>query len=217
MTYVSTTAESQKNTRHLYLGIAIVVTLIVVLLIGLLSQESQRYGSAKLLKIMPSIGAEYINKPLNSDELGYPLRTRLQKQPVPVTLNDLPKNKLIFLNLWATWCQPCRQELPSLVELIRQLPQSDFQVVALSYDESFEAIDTFFSDVVGLDPAELGLTIWLDPTPDATHPLRLQLGTDKLPDSYLIYNGQIIARFVNQRQWSHPQIVEFMKLLLQNI
>src|SRR5213593_1216437 len=64
-----------------------------------------------------------------------------------LTLADF-RGKLVLLNLWATWCLPCRHEMPTLDQLQAELGGPDFQVLALSMDRGgLEAIAKFYDEV----------------------------------------------------------------------
>jgi thiol-disulfide isomerase/thioredoxin len=52
-----------------------------------------------------------------------------------VSLSEVGKGKVVFLNFWATWCPPCRKEIPDIIELSKELPASDFVVVGVSLDQ----------------------------------------------------------------------------------
>ncbi len=66
-----------------------------------------------------------------------------------VHLSDY-RGKVILLNLWATWCAPCVEEMPALNRLQQQFGGEDFDVVTISFDRSFEPIGEFF-DREGID------------------------------------------------------------------
>ncbi len=59
-----------------------------------------------------------------------------------VSLSEVGKNKVILLNFWATWCAPCRKEIPDLVELSKELPNTEFIVLGVSVDRDQDAINT---------------------------------------------------------------------------
>jgi thiol-disulfide isomerase/thioredoxin len=65
----------------------------------------------------------------------------------PGSLADF-RGKVVLLNIWATWCLPCRKEMPTLDRLQAQFGRPDFEVVAVSIDrEGAEAVRKFFADI----------------------------------------------------------------------
>ncbi len=58
------------------------------------------------------------------------------------TLSDL-KGKVVFVNLWATWCPPCKEEIPSMVKLYNKLKGGNFEILAISEDTDIEAVKKF--------------------------------------------------------------------------
>src|SRR3546814_20276382 len=64
------------------------------------------------------------------------------------------RGKLVLLNLWATWCGPCREEMPTLDRLQATLGGSDFEVVALSIDRAgMGGVDAFYAEIGVKTPA----------------------------------------------------------------
>src|SRR5262249_54091174 len=88
------------------------------------------------------------------------------------------KGKVVLLNIWATWCGPCRKEMPALDLLQAELGGPDFEVVALSIDRGgMDAVRKFFADI-GIH----NLAIYLDGSGQALR----QLGAVGLPTTLLI-------------------------------
>ena len=105
----------------------------------------------------------------------------------------LPSEELrgqpVLLHFWATWCAPCREELPSLLQLARSEPR--LRVVALSLDSDWPAVRAFFPGAV---PAE----VFREPSQS----LIAHYGVSALPDSYLITRSGVAAlRFSGARVW----------------
>jgi len=82
----------------------------------------------------------------------------IDEQGRKLTLDDF-KGKVLLLNIWATWCAPCREEMPALDKLQATLGGKDFQVVALSADEGGRALVEAFYEKLGLK----SLGIYWDP------------------------------------------------------
>ncbi len=110
--------------------------------------------------------------------------------------------KIILLNIWATWCVPCRKEMPTLERLHAALGGPDFEVVALSIDRSTDAIRKFFAEI-GVQK----LAIYRDSSAKAMR----QLGVVGLPTTLLIdREGLEIGRLIGPAEWDAPEIAEFV-------
>ncbi|MEQ8556320.1 MAG: TlpA disulfide reductase family protein [Cyclobacteriaceae bacterium] len=105
------------------------------------------------------------------------------------------KNKIVILNLWATWCNPCIKEMPDLVKMQNDLP-SDF-VLILASDESLEKIQQF----TGRRPFDL--TFAQIQTSVET------LGVYSLPTTFIIgKDGQLLETLVGARNWDSTEQIE---------
>lgn len=112
--------------------------------------------------------------------------------------------KTILLNLWATWCFPCRQEMPTLDRLQANLGSDKFQVVTLSIDtEGIDKVRKFFAD---LNIQHLPLYI------DSSMKVAADLGASGLPTTLLINpDGQEIARLVGPAEWDSADMQTTLK------
>lgn len=117
------------------------------------------------------------------------------------------KGKIVLLNIWATWCGPCRREMPSLDRLQGLLGGADFEVIALSIDRAgLEAVRKFYADV-GLR----NLAIHIDSSGKATR----ELATVGVPATLLIdRGGRELGRLVGPAEWDEPDIVAFLKHII---
>jgi thiol-disulfide isomerase/thioredoxin len=125
-------------------------------------------------------------------------------------LDDAPvdfaryRGRPILLNLWATWCPPCLEEMPTLARLAAnpQLKEKGVVVICVSLDEKPETLRQF---VKGMD---WGMTI-LRAT--STPPV---FQTDGIPATFLIApDGRVAASQVGSAQWDHPSVVAFLENL----
>jgi thiol-disulfide isomerase/thioredoxin len=115
------------------------------------------------------------------------------------TLADF-KGKLVLLNLWATWCAPCREEMPALDRLQATLGGPRFEVVALSVDQQGPQIARKFFAEVGVK----SLALYVDRSARAT----FKLGAVGLPSTLLVDpSGREIARHVGPAKWDSPEVV----------
>jgi len=152
--------------------------------------------------------AEKLQRPVTEAEWTYPLQTR---GGGTLALKDVQAS-LLFLNFWGTFCAPCIEELPSLLAMARSRAPEGVVVVAVSYDESFDAIDRFFREFTSESIPDNFLVVR---DPAGARDLKGLFGTEKIPESYLIRDGQVLARFVNARDWIHPDIVGLFNELLR--
>jgi thiol-disulfide isomerase/thioredoxin len=117
------------------------------------------------------------------------------------------KGRVVVLNLWATWCAPCRKEMPDLGKLQSALGGPDFEVVALSLDrKGLEASKAFLQDI-----GVTNLAIYIEPEGKSLAALQA-LG---LPATILIdRNGQEAARLLGPADWASPEAQAMVKALL---
>ena len=120
----------------------------------------------------------------------------------PLTLTTFG-GKLILLNIWATWCGPCREEMPTLDALQAELGGTDFEVVALSIDrKGIEVVNEFYQEV-GIEH--------LDPYVDPTGMASANLGAVGIPTTLLLdRQGREIGRLVGEAEWDTPEMIDFL-------
>ncbi len=104
------------------------------------------------------------------------------------------KGKTILLNLWATWCAPCREEMPALNQLQKEIGSDKFEVVALSLDRGgYEASRKFLDELKAND-----VHLYADPTAKQGMALKL-IG---MPTTILINkDGMEIGRLAGSAKW----------------
>ena len=125
------------------------------------------------------------------------------------TLADF-KGRAVLLNLWATWCGPCRAEMPALDALQVQAGGPGFEVVAVNVDTARVERAAKFMDEIGVTH----LTRYADHTGDAFETLRLAGKALGLPTSLLIdKDGCEIGVVAGPANWGSPQAVEVAKAL----
>lgn len=122
-----------------------------------------------------------------------------------VSLADY-KGKVVLLNIWATWCPPCREEMPSMEKLYEQLEGEDFEILAVSVDLSgAEAVGPFVKRYGLRFPALL----------DTDAKVQHLYGTTGIPESFIIgRDGRIRKVIVGPVDWAAPASVRFFRGLL---
>lgn len=173
-----------------------------------------RGPAARVRELMPTVGAQLVDEALTAEQANFELQAPPGAAGRTVRLADYPPDTIIFLNFWATWCEPCVREMPSMLDLKRRLSDPRFVMIGVSYDDGWTPVLDFFRQFVGGLPREIDLA--LDPTGDETASLRASFGTRKLPETYIIRNGHVFARFVNARDWVDPAMVELFQRMLES-
>lgn len=109
------------------------------------------------------------------------------------------RGHIVVLNFWATWCIPCIEELPSLVELQRRMPQ--VTVAAISSDEDADAYRKFL-----VDNHVNFVTVR-----DSSGRVPKLYGTIKIPETYVIDRQGVLRRkFVSAQNWTSPEILDYL-------
>ncbi|WP_192359129.1 TlpA family protein disulfide reductase [Mesorhizobium mediterraneum] len=121
----------------------------------------------------------------------------------PKTLADF-RGKVVLLNIWATWCAPCRKEMPTLDRLQARLGGPDFEVVALSMDRAGPEIVRKLFTEIGIEHLALNI--------DTSGKAMFAIGTVGLPATLLIdREGKEIGRLIGPAEWDAPDMVDFIR------
>jgi thiol-disulfide isomerase/thioredoxin len=116
--------------------------------------------------------------------------------------------KVVLVNLWATWCPPCRAEMPSIDRLAGEMEGEDFAVIALSTDRG------------GIErPAEFFEQTWienLDVMHDRSGKVARQVGALGLPITLILdREGREIARLIGDAEWDSPDARALLKRVIE--
>ena len=121
--------------------------------------------------------------------------------------NDDLKGKLVVLNFWATWCPPCRLEMPSMERLYQEFKGEGLEVVAINFMENEKAITSFLKENGFTFPVLL----------DKNGEISRKYGVHGLPVTYLIArNGNLLARSVGYKDWYKPETRQLIGTLLKD-
>jgi len=160
-------------------------------------------GGAPLRKSEAAPPAASSINPLSTGKMAAFVFKKLPEAVPPLAFKDRAgmditlasfKGKAVLLNLWATWCAPCRKEMPALDRLQKQLGSDQFQVVALAIDKGGTEKAQKFLD----DAKVQNLKLYIDPTARLASDLRA-IG---MPTTILIdRDGKEIGRLAGEAEW----------------
>lgn len=187
-----------------------VVSGVVLIMIGLLvmSNRVTFLNSSWLASVLPNLESR-----LKIDDGAKPTANNANTQPAPdvqfakldggsLRLTEL-RGRVVVLNFWATWCIPCRSEIPALSAMQKTMEGEGLTVVGVSYDDTPELIQEFQKDLKQEYTVVLG-----------GKDVGSQLPASPLPTTYIIdRQGQIRERFIGERSQSAFEAV--IKPLLQ--
>lgn len=128
-------------------------------------------------------------------------------------MNDLKGNqvamdqeKLIFVNVWATWCGPCNVEMPGIQNLYEKYKAHEKVAFYIISDEDAETVNPF----IARKGYNLPFFQYAGPYPPA-------LDGNAIPRTYIIYKGKILAQEIGASKWDRPEIIELIENQLAQI
>ena len=131
-----------------------------------------------------------------------------------VALSDW-SGRVVLVNVWATWCGPCEEEMPSMQRLYEELAGADFEILAVSVDAPLGSTDAFGRPGGDLDAfaKRLGLTFPILHDPEGT--IQRTYQTTGVPESFLIgRDGIIYKKVAGPTEWDDAANVELVRRLL---
>ncbi len=204
------TARTKSRLVPILAGAALVIAALGAVLYGMGKPDSKE-AAADAAKCAPEKDLTARLKPLVHGEVA-----ALNLNSAPKSLPDLTfngpdgaktslaafKGRLVLLNLWATWCVPCRQEMPSLDRLEASLGSDDFEVVAVNMDTSrLDKAKSFFGEI-GVEK----LGFYADPKADVFQVLKQKGGIMGLPTTILVgKDGCEIGTMAGPAKWDSPE------------
>ena len=123
-----------------------------------------------------------------------------------VSLRDRYKGSVTLVNFWATWCPPCREEMPAMEALYKDYQARGFKIAAVSIDEGGEEAIKAFAQ-------ELGLSF--DILHDKSGAIQGVYQTTGVPESFLVdREGRIVRRLIGSHDWNSPSNRDLIDRLL---
>jgi thiol-disulfide isomerase/thioredoxin len=113
-------------------------------------------------------------------------------------------DKVVIFNLWATWCPPCRKEMPDLVRLSELLPKDKFLVVGLSIDNSLEDVQSYIDEMNIPFPM-----FWDTGGQQIAAPI---LKAFRYPETFVLNReGVLVEKVTGIFPWASPEIIAVLK------
>lgn len=115
------------------------------------------------------------------------------------------RGKVVVLNFWATWCPPCVEETPSLIELNKRIANRNGVVIGVSVDDDAAAYQKFIQD------HGINFPTWRDPSKKYAQ----DYGTVMYPETYIIdRHGKIARKVIGPQDWNSAEMVSYFDALL---
>jgi len=159
----------------------------------------RRFWSIAAVGLLLVTGCERGDHPGN---IGKPAPQFVMSDGVQTADLSKLRGHIVLLNLWASWCAPCIEELPSLLALQQQMP--DVKVIAISMDEDDAVYRRF------LVQNKVNLVTVRDPNGK----INALYGTVQIPETYVIDRQGILRRkFVSSQHWTSSEIMTYLSKL----
>lgn len=123
-----------------------------------------------------------------------------------VSLSDY-RGKVVLVNIWATWCPSCVDEMPSMEKLYQKLKGEDFEILAVSIDSlGVKVVAPFMKKYKLTFPALI----------DSAGTIRIAYRTTGVPESFIIdKDGILVKKIIGSLDWAKPEILRFFQDLIQ--
>ena len=140
-------------------------------------------------------------KPVRAGDLAKPISLpNLQDK-----LQGLPEGKVVLLNFWATWCPPCRKEVPSMVKIYDKFKDKGFEIVAVSVDKSRDVVVKFVKE------QNMNFTVLHDVNSSTAQ----QYGVFRYPKTFIIdRTGKVRQHLNGAVEWMEPEFMDYIEELL---
>lgn len=119
------------------------------------------------------------------------------------------KGQVVIVSFWASWCGPCLEEFPSMIELVEKM-KGKVQLLAVSQDSAKEEIDAFLRAFPRSKNPNISI-LW-----DQEMTVGRQYNVERLPESYIAgKDHKLVRKIVGSIQWATPEAIEYMQSLVQ--
>jgi thiol-disulfide isomerase/thioredoxin len=150
----------------------------------------------RMRDLLKEIGIRTFDEHIAAVDFGIPSLTGEE-----VRLSD-HAGEFVFLNFWATWCPPCREEMPSMEVMHEELSDLPFRVLAIDVQERPDAVEEFVAEMGYSFPILL----------DESGRVAANYGVRGIPTTYFISpRGTVLGMLVGTRYWDEPDILSTMR------
>jgi len=173
-------------------AILVFLSITILLVVLSLKQNSSFFKSAKRASIEVGFPAPDFTFPGLNGKM--------------VSLSDY-KGKVVLVNIWATWCPSCVDEMPSMEKLYQKFKGENFEILAVSIDTlGLKAVIPFMKKYKLTFPGLI----------DPAGTIRISYRTTGIPESFIIgKDGILIKKIIGPTDWAHPAILRFFHDLIQ--
>ncbi len=186
-----------KTKRLITMG-AVLSTALSLLLVWISAANPE---DRSLESLYASVGIQRVSPPVEAPDF-----TLKNLEGSEVSLKDF-EGKVVFLNFWATWCGPCREEMPSMERLWQRFKEEDFVILAVDLRESRGEVVSFMK--------EYGLTFPV--LLDSKGEVGSMFGVRAIPTTYLLDSeGKIVGGAIGARNWESDDAFELIESLLSD-
>jgi thiol-disulfide isomerase/thioredoxin len=175
--------------------------ILIALIALIMMPEYAAAVPAPVVKAFADAGLPVTGEKLDPIDFTLPLLSGANQK-----LSDL-KGKVVFLNFWATWCPPCRQEMPAMETLYRRFKSQGFEILAVDCQEESRDVSAFMRRNGLSFPAAL----------DTSGAVSSYYGIEAIPTTYILdRSGKIILKVVGSLNWNNPKIIAAFETLIKS-
>ena len=180
--------------KHSLIGIGVVIIFALAMWFGWSKYEAFLTQGRR-----PTKGTQILNQ---MEEKGVPNFTLTDIKGKSFTLSDY-KDKIVIVNFWASWCEPCVDEFPSLIKLIDHF-KGDIILIAISADHTEEDLTTFLKAFEAQNNPHM-IVAW-----DKDKKVAADFGTEILPESYILgFHNKLIRKIAGVDNWYAPGAISY--------
>ena|ERR1700692_3266941 len=162
-----------------------------------MSGKSWAMNGGAVIMILVAVAAVHL---ISRPEVPYDLQTIIKSEALRHNPKDRPDGKIVIVNFWASWCPPCIEETPSMLDFAKR-NQGKLSLFSVSQDSSKKEIEDFLKGFPGLGESNVHL-IW-----DADRSKASQFKVYKLPETFVFSRqGKMIRQLSGAMDWSAPEL-----------